>query len=76
MFNYFSPCFAVSLVVCNLVVPFTCRTLEGMDMLVDFVRNNRYNNSLLQLLTSSLLSCDSDQSIRGYVKSGVDEEGQ
>ncbi|WAR13080.1 FAS-like protein [Mya arenaria] len=58
----------------DTVVPFTARNIEGVEKVISFVENNRFNTDLLRLMTSSLMSHDMNQPIRGYIHISSKEE--
>jgi len=41
--------------------------VDGVEKILSFIENNRFNSDLLHLLASSVLSHDNHQPIRGYV---------
>ncbi|KAK3611423.1 hypothetical protein CHS0354_027151 [Potamilus streckersoni] len=51
----------------HLLVPVTGRTEDCIKQTWEFVNNNRYNTSLLALMSGSLLARDSGQPFRGYL---------
>ncbi|KAL4234401.1 hypothetical protein ACF0H5_006048 [Mactra antiquata] len=55
----------------DIFLPFTVRNMEGVSTLKEFVQSHQCNVPLLGLLSQSMLSCDEDQPIRGYMYADI-----